>query len=168
MSSADAPSAAVRTMIPPPFGSSLFTMSLRRVRSASSSLRETPVAVAVRHVDEEAPGQRDLGREARALRLHRVLDGLHHDRLAALDQVLDLPGTLSPLELGPDDLVDVEESVLLEADLDERCLHPRKDVVDDPEVDVPGDRPALGALEVHLGDTVVLEDRDPLLADVDA
>jgi hypothetical protein len=42
MSSADAPSAAVRTMIPPPFGSRFFTMSFSRVRSASSSRRETP------------------------------------------------------------------------------------------------------------------------------
>ena len=72
------------------------------------------------------------------------------------------------LELGDDDLVDVEEAVLLEADLDERGLHPRQDVVDRAEVDVPGDRPALGALEVDLGDAVVLEHGDALLADVDA
>ncbi len=72
------------------------------------------------------------------------------------------------LELGDDDLVDVEEAVLLEADLDERGLHPRQDVVDRAEVDVPGDRPPLGALEVNLGDAVVLEDGDALLADVDA
>ena len=71
------------------------------------------------------------------------------------------------LELGADDLVDVEEAVLLEADLDERRLHPGQDVVDDAEVDVPGDRAALGPLEVDLGDAVVLEDRDALLADVD-
>ena len=71
------------------------------------------------------------------------------------------------LELGDDDLVDVEEAVLLEADLDERGLHPRQDVVDRAEVDVPGDRPPLGPLEVDLGDAVVLEDGDALLADVD-
>ena len=124
-------------------------------------------ALAVRNVDEEAAWERDLGREPRALRLHRILDRLHHDRLAALDQVLDLSRALPTLELGPDDLVDVEESVLLEADLDERGLHPGQDVVDDAEVDVPGDRASLRALEIDLGDTVVLEDRDSLLADVD-
>jgi len=70
------------------------------------------------------------------------------------------------LELGRDDLVDVEETVLLEADLDEGGLHPRQHVVDRPEVDVPGDRPALGALEIHLGHAIVFEDCDPLLADV--
>src|SRR4029077_18573594 len=62
---------------------------------------------------------------------------------------------------------DVEEAVLLETDLDERRLHAREHVVDDAEVDVPGDRAALGTLEVDLGDAVVLEDRDPLLAHVD-
>ena len=124
-------------------------------------------ALAVRDVDEEAAGQRDLGRQARALRLHRILDRLHEDRLAALDQILDLRRALPALELRADDLVDVEEAVLLEPDLDERRLHPRKDVVDDAEVDVPGDRAPLGPLEVDLGDAVVLEDRDPLLADVD-
>ena len=108
--------------------------------------------VAVRDVDDEAAGQRDLGRQPRALRLHRVLDRLDEDRLAALDQVLDLARALAALELGADDLVDVEEAVLLEADLDERGLHARQDVVDDAEVDVAGDRAALGPLEVDLGD----------------
>ena len=121
----------------------------------------------MRHVDDEAAGQRDLGREPRALRLHRVLDRLDEDLLAALDQILDLARPLAALELGPDDLVDVEEAVLLEPDLDERGLHARQDVVDDAEVDVAGDRAALGTLEVHLGDPVVLEHGDALLAGVD-
>ena len=42
MSSSDAPSAAVRTMTPPSFTSSRLRMSLRRLRSSSSSRRETP------------------------------------------------------------------------------------------------------------------------------
>ena len=71
------------------------------------------------------------------------------------------------LELRADDLVDVEEAVLLEADLDERRLHPGQHVVDDAEVDVAGDRAAFRALEVDLGDPAVLEDGDALLADVD-
>ena len=71
------------------------------------------------------------------------------------------------LELGHDDLVDVEEAVLLEPDLDERGLHPGQHVVDDAEVDVPGDRAPLGPLEVDLGDAIVLDHGDALLADVD-
>ena len=79
----------------------------------------------------------------------------------------DLLAVPLALELGHDDLVDVEEAVLLEADLDERGLHAGQDVVDRAEVDVPGDRAALGPLEVDLGDPVVLEQGDALLADVD-
>src|SRR5262249_30712365 len=71
------------------------------------------------------------------------------------------------LELGGHDLVDVEEAVLLEADLDERGLHARQDVVDLSEVDVAGDRAPVRPLEIHLGDLVVLEHGYPLLADVD-
>src|SRR5439155_15498199 len=124
-------------------------------------------AVAVRLVDDEAAGQRDLGREPRALRLHRILDGLHHDRLAAADQVLDLLAVPRlALQLRRDDLVDVEEAVLLETDLDEGGLHAGQHVVDGAEVDVPGDRTALRALEVDLGDAIVLEHGDALLADV--
>ncbi len=124
--------------------------------------------VAVRLVDDEAAGQRDLRRQPRAFRLHRILDGLDHDRLAATDQVLDLLAVPRlAFELGRDDLVHVEKAVLLEADLDERGLHPRQDVVDRPQIDIAGDRPALGALEIHLRDPIVLQDGNPLLADVD-
>ena len=45
---------------------------------------------AVRHVDEEAARQRDLRRQPGALRLHRILDRLDEQLLAARDQVLDL------------------------------------------------------------------------------
>jgi hypothetical protein len=167
MSSADAPSAAVRTMMPPSLASSFLMMSLRRVRSAVVEPARDAEPLALRDEDEEAAGKRDLGREPRALRLHRVLDRLHHDLLAAGDQVGDLLAVPLALELGHDDLVDVQEAVLLEADLDERGLHARQHVVDGAEVDVPGDRAALGPLEIDLGDAVVLEDRDALLADVD-
>src|SRR5204863_3682800 len=58
-------------------------------------------------------------------------------------------------------------AVLLEADLDERGLHAGQDVVDRAEIDVARDRALVGPLEVDLGDAVVLQDRDALLADVD-
>ena len=167
MSSALAPSAAVRTMTPPCFTFSAFKMSLRRVRSSSSQPARDAEALAVRDEDDEAAGQRDLHRQPRALRLHRVLDGLDEDLLAAAQQVLDALALAVALERRADDLVDVEEAVPLEADLDERGLHSRQDVVDDAEVDVARDRAALGTLEVDLGDAVVLEDGDALLADVD-
>ena len=153
-------------MTPPFFGAIALTMSRRRTRSSSSSRRETPRPSPLRDEDDEAAGERDLGRQPRALRLHRVLDGLDEDLLVALEEVLDLAAAAA-LELGRDDLVDVQEAVLLEADLDERGLHAREDVVDGALVDVARDRAALGALEVDLGGTAVLDDGDSLLADVD-
>ena len=116
------------------------------VRSSSSSRRETPRPFAARDVDDEAAGERDLGGQPRALRLHRVLDRLDEHLLAAADQVGDAAAArAAALELGADDLVHEQEAVLLEADLDERRLHPREHVVDDALVDVPGDRAALRA-----------------------
>ena len=83
-------------------------------------------ALALRDEDDEAAGQRDLGREPRALRLHRVLDRLDEDLSGRAGSG---PGSSCragvALELGHDDLVDVEEAVLLEADLDEGGLHAR-------------------------------------------
>ena len=52
------------------------------------------------------------------------------------------------------DLVDVQEAVLLEADVDERRLEAGQDVVDPALVDVADDRAAAAALEVDLGDAV--------------
>src|SRR5581483_4244787 len=125
-------------------------------------------ALTARDVDHEAARQRDLGRQASALRLHRVLHGLDEHLLAAADQIGDpAPARPPALELGTDDLVDEQEAVLLEADLDERGLHPREDVVDGALVDVPGNRAPLRALEVDLRDAAVLEDGDALLGDVD-
>ena len=124
-------------------------------------------ALAVRDEDDEAAGERDLGRQPCSLRLHRILDRLDEHLLAAADQIGDPPAARpAALELGADDLVDEQEAVLLEADLDERRLHPRQDVVDDALVDVAGDRPAFGPLEIDLGDASVLEDGDALLGDV--
>src|SRR5262249_43068968 len=63
-----------------------------------------PDPLTLRHVDDEAAGERDLGRQPRALRLHRVLHGLDEDLLAAAEQVLDAATVAPSLELGADDL----------------------------------------------------------------
>ena len=52
------------------------------------------------------------------------------------------------------DLVDVQEAVLVQADVDERGLQPGQDVVDLALVDVADDRAVAAALEVELGDAV--------------
>ena len=124
-------------------------------------------SVAVGGVDEEAAGQRDLGRQAGALRAHRILHGLDEHLLAAGDQLLDALAVALALQLGDDDLVDVEEAVAVEADVDERGLHAGEDVVDDALVDVARDRAVRRAAEVDLGDLPVLEDGNRLLEHLD-
>ena len=52
---------------------------------------------------------------------------------------------------GQHDLVDVQEAVLVEADVDEGGLQPGEDVVDAALVDVADDRAPAAALEVDLG-----------------
>ena len=121
--------------------------------------------VAVGHVDHEAAGQRELHRQARALGAHRVLGRLHQHLVAALEQLGDLPLALRDPE--GDDLVDVQEPVLLEADLDERGLHAGQDVLDPPLPDVAHHRALAAALDVDLGDVPVLQDRDARLGAVD-
>ena len=166
MSSSDAPSAAVRTMTPPSFTSSRLRMSLRRLRSSSSSRRETP---------RPSPcGTRTTNRPGSEICVVSRAPFVFIGSLTAWTRIVwprgSGPGSCGRgrlLELRADDLVDVEEAVLLEADLDERGLHAGQDVVDAAEVDVAGDRAALRPLEVDLGDLAVLEDGDALLADVD-
>ena len=166
MSSADAPSAAVRTMTPPFFGAIALRMSRRRMRSSSSSRRETPRPSPLGTKTTKRPGS-EISVVSRApFDFIGSLTAWTRISWSALDQVLDLAAAAA-LELGADDLVDVQEAVLLEADLDERGLHAGEDVVDGALVDVAGDRAALGALEVDLGGPAVLEDGDALLADVD-
>ena len=117
-------------------------------------------ALAGRRVDHVAPGDRQLHRQARALRLQRVLDDLHDDLLPGLEQVGDpAPAAAAATALGrldarQHDLVDVQEAVLLQADVDERGLQAGQDVVDLALVDVADDRAPAAALDVQLGDAV--------------
>src|SRR3954451_6643711 len=111
--------------------------------------------LARRRVDHVAPGDGELHREPGALRLQRVLDDLYHDLLARLQQVGDLlaallaPAAPGRLDAGQDDLVDVQEPVLVEADVDEGRLEPGQDVVDLALVDVAHDGAVAAALEVE-------------------
>src|SRR6185312_834465 len=118
-------------------------------------------ALAGRRVDHVAPGDRELHREARALRLERVLDDLHDDLLARFEQVGDLaPASPAPaadrLDARQHDLVDVQEAVLLKADVNERRLQARQDVVDLALVDVADDRALAAALGVELSYAVAV------------
>ena len=115
-------------------------------------------ALAGGRVDHVAPGDRELHRQPRALGLQRVLDDLDDDLLPGLEQVGDArpvaAAALGLLDARQHDLVDVQEAVLVEADVDERGLEAGQDVVDAALVDVADDRAAAAALEVDLRDAV--------------
>ena len=118
-------------------------------------------ALAVRGVDHVAPGDREVHRQPRALGLQRVLDDLDDDLLAGLEHVGDLaavaPGAAAAarrLDARQHDLVDVQEAVLLQADVDERGLEAGEDVVDPALVDVADDRAGAPPLQIELGDVV--------------
>ena len=117
-------------------------------------------ALAGRRVDHVAPGDGELHRQPGALGLQRVLDDLDDDLLAGLEQVGDLLAALlaaaAPrrLDARQDDLVDVQEPVLVEADVDEGGLEAGQDVVDLALVDVAHDGAVAAALEVELRDPV--------------
>ena len=115
-----------------------------------------------RRVDEVAAGDGKVHGATGPLRLEGVLDDLDDDLLAGLQERTDplsaafaAPATRD-LHPGQHDLVDVQEGVLLEADVDEGRLEAVDDVVDPRLVDVPDDGAAAPALDVHLGDAVTL------------
>ena len=134
------------------------------------ALRDADVRV-LRQVHEEAPGDRDLRREAGALGSDRVLDHLHHDRLPLGEDLLDRArrrGGLAVLALLPD-VGDVQERGPLEPDLDERGLHAGQHPHHAAHVDVADDAAARGALDVQLLHHAVRHHRDArfLRRDVD-
>ncbi len=122
-------------------------------------------ALALRHVHEVAPRDRELHRQARALRLQRVLDRLDQDLLAGLQELGDalaLAGAAAAapaardLDSREDHVVRVEEAVLVEADVHERGLEAGQDVVDLALVDVSDDRAVALALDVELGNAPIV------------
>ena len=76
----------------------------------------------------------------RALGADRVLRDLHHDRLAVLQQSLDLRLGLLDLGLVELHVAAVQHAVLGRADVDERGLHARQHVLHLAEIDVAVDR----------------------------
>ena len=143
--------------------SSLAAARRSRSRSLSSSRRDTPTPSPCGHVHEVAARDRELHRQARALRLQRVLDRLDEDLLARLEQLGDAlalraaaAAAAGDLDAREHDVVGVQEAVLLEPDVDERRLEPGQDVVDLALVDVSDDRARSAALYVELRDAPVV------------
>ena len=116
--------------------------------------------VAVRHVDQVTTGQRDLRGQAGALVPDGVLGDLCEDALARAQRVLDPLGTIVQACGIPVDLTGIQHGVAALADVDERCLHARQDVLNSTEVDVAGQRGVGLAGHIMLDQNAVLQDPD--------
>jgi hypothetical protein len=97
-------------------------------------LRDADVLV-LRQVDQHAAGDRDLGRQARALGADRILDHLHGQHLAVEQDLLDRVGRhccchcaaiAAVVGTGFPDVGHVQEGGALQADVDEGRLHARQ------------------------------------------
>ena len=112
------------------------------------------------HINEVAPGQRDLSGQPCALVAYRILADLHHDVVARLESLLDL--AIGPAEPGsfPVDLTGIEHTVAAAADIDERGLHRRQHVLHDAEVDVADQRRRTSRGHEVFDDDSVLEHGD--------
>ena len=125
------------------------------------ALRDADVRI-LRQVDQEPARQAHLRRQARALGADRVLDHLHEQRLALVQDLLDgarIGAAVAVLPVLPD-VGDVQERRALEADLDEGALHSRQHARDAAEADVADEAPRAGALHVELLHDALLEHRD--------
>ena len=84
----------------------------------------------VRQVDEQPPGDRYLRREPAPFEPIGSFHHLREDGLALGEDLLDRPVAAVP------DVGDVQERGALQADLDERRLHPGQHARHAPDVDV--------------------------------
>ena len=189
MSASGRVAAAVRMMTPPVKPSDSRngrTMPRSRLRSSRASilLRHAHV-VHRRHEHEEPPRHRRVRGEPGALGPERLLDDLHQDFLARLEQRLDLGlVALAPPGAGVgrrglrllavlvpafhalegvhrvDDVGHVEEPVAIEPDVDKRRLHAGQHLRHAALVDVAHDAALALAFNRHLDRLVILEDGD--------
>jgi hypothetical protein len=115
----------------------------------------------VREIDQQPPGDRDLRRQARALRADRVLGDLHQHRLPFREALLDRPRGVFGAGLAQ--VRDVQEAGALQADLDERRLHAGQHARHFAEIDVADQPAARGALDEQLLHHARHRDRDARL-----
>ena len=117
----------------------------------------------LRQVDQEAPGDRDLRGQPRALGADRVLHHLHHQVLPLGEQPLDRASRLSPLWRLPQMSATCRNAarsppMSMNAD----CM-PGSTRHDAPHVDVADQAARGGALDVHFLRDALLDHRHPRL-----
>ncbi len=114
----------------------------------------------LRQEDEQPPGEADLRGQPRALGADGILDDLHEQRLAFVQDALDRAlAAVAVLAMLPD-VRDVQERRTLEADLDERALHAGQHARDPPQVDVADEPACTRSLDMQFLHDALFEHRD--------
>src|SRR6266536_1279605 len=134
--------------------------ALQPVPLGVGQLAADAAVAAARDVNDVPAGQADLVGPPGALVADRVLGHLNQDRLAGLQDRLDLARAVGPAESRPVHLTGVQDGVAALADVDERGLHAGQNVLHPAEVHVADQRRLLGLRDVVLDQHVVLGDRD--------
>ena len=116
--------------------------------------------MAARRVHDVAAGDGDVVGQPGTLGADRVLGDLDQDRLAGLEDLLDLAVLALGAEGVPVDLAGVEDGVAATADVDEGGLHRGQHVLHPAEVDVADQRRGGVPVDVVLDQDVVLQDGD--------
>ncbi len=131
------------------------------------ALRDADVRF-LRQVDQQPSGNAHLSGKPRALGADRILDDLHQQLLAVVQDAFDRLGLVLVLAVAPD-VGDVQERRAVQPDLDEGRLHSRQHPAYFAEVDVADQAAAADALDVQFLDHALLHHRNPrfLRRDVD-
>ncbi len=112
------------------------------------------------HVDHEPAGQRDLGGQPGALVADRVLRHLSENGVAAGQRRLDPPGLAVQAGGVPVHLAGVDDGIAATADVDERRLHRRQDILHLAQEHAADHRIGPGLRDEVLDQDAVLEQRD--------
>ncbi len=142
---------------------------------ALDAARHAAAARIVRHQHEVAAGERNVGRERRALVAALVLVDLDDQLHAFPELVLDAPatgafafvgfvvGAAAALQILARDLLERQEAVALGAVIDEACLEAGLDAGDDGLVDVALALFLARGLDVEIDQFLAVDDRHPKL-----
>ena len=134
-------------------------------------LRDADMRV-LRQVDQHAAGNRNLGRQPRALGADRVLDDLDRDGLAVVQHLFDRGRRhiiLAVVRTGVPDVGDVQKRGAFQADVDEGRLHAWQHPHHLAEIHVAGEAARQRALDVQFLHRTLQDQRDArfLRGDVD-
>ena len=106
----------------------------------------------LRQIDQHAASDADLRRQARTLAADRILDDLHQQRLAFVNQALDRQRLFRRDLAKLPDIGHMQKRRALKPDVDKRRLHSGQHAHDFSQVDVADDATRRAALDVQLLD----------------